>query len=163
MGKTVESGYPVMTLINVLIILGLLNFSLVLVMGWLFWQERSYLRELFPKNDARDIRNKFREVIEAINYFDNHAGEVDRTISNLKKEMLNHTQNIAVSKYNPYGDTGGDQSFTVVMLDGRWNGFMFTSLHSRAGTRVYLKNIKSGKSDLELSKEEKEVLEQALK
>lgn len=152
-----------MTLINVLLILSFLSFVGVLVLGFLFFQERKYLRELFPKNDARDIRNKFREVIEAINYFDNHASEVDRTITNLKKEMLSHTQNIAVSRYNPYNDTGGDQSFTVVMLDGGWNGFMFTSLHSRAGTRVYLKNIKSGKSDLDLSKEEREVLEQALK
>ncbi len=43
-----------------------------------------------------------------------------------------------------------------------FDGVLITSLHSRAGTRTYLKNIKKGESELELSKEEKSVLSEAL-
>jgi hypothetical protein len=48
------------------------------------------------------------------------------------------------------------------MLDGRGDGFVVSSLHARAGTRVYAKAIGAGSSEAALSDEESEALRQAL-
>ncbi len=46
--------------------------------------------------------------------------------------------------YNPFEDTGGNQSFALALLDADANGVMLTSLHSRQATRVYLRTIVGG-------------------
>lgn len=70
-------------------------------------------------------------------------------------------QKSAFVRYNPFEETGGDQSFIVAILDGNNSGFVISSLHSRNGTRIYAKQISMGKESHQLSKEEKEVVEKA--
>ena len=65
-------------------------------------------------------------------------------------------------RFNPFEDTGGNQSFALALLDGRGDGFVVSSLHARAGTRVYAKAIAAGSSEAALSDEEAEALKQAL-
>lgn len=73
-------------------------------------------------------------------------------------------QKSALVRYNPFEDTGGDQSFIVALLNGQNNGFVISSLHSRSSTRIYAKQISAGKAvEHELSKEEKEVVDKAIK
>lgn len=143
-------------------ILGLIVLVWLLGLSYFVWRERKFLRQLFPKSDARDIRNKLFEVVSAIEEFDKKGQVLESQIRGIKKEGLYHIQKIAVLRYNPYNDTGGDQSFSLVMLNGNLTGVMLTSLHSRAGTRIYTKEIKVGKCDLELSKEEAQVLKQVV-
>lgn len=71
-------------------------------------------------------------------------------------------QRIGLVRFNPFEDTGGNQSFALAMLDGRGDGFVVSSLHARAGTRVYAKAISNGASEAALSDEEGEALRQAL-
>lgn len=134
----------------------------IIVLSYLLWRERSFLRALFPKSDSRDIRNKFKELAEVIDEFGKQNQLLSRNFRQLAREGLNHIQKVAVLRYNPYQDTGGNVSFSLALLDGNLDGLVITSLHSRSGTRVYTKTIKVGKSELELSKEEKQVLRQAV-
>ena len=137
-------------------------FIWLLILTWLVFRQKSFFNNLFPQEKGRDIRNKFKEVIEAISGFEKDNQILERKLTGFKKDSLDNFSRMAVLKYNPYNDTGGDQSFSLVILNGKMDGVLITSLHSRSGTRTYLKNIKSGKSELELSKEEKKVLEQAM-
>jgi len=70
-------------------------------------------------------------------------------------------QRVGLVRYNPFEDTGGNQSFALALLDGDANGVMLTSLHSRQATRVYLRTIVAGRCDAALSGEEAEALRQA--
>ncbi len=72
-------------------------------------------------------------------------------------------QKISMVRFNPFGDVGGDQSFSLAMLDGHDSGLIITSIHGRSGTRVYAKPIDLGKSKYSLSVEEKKALAQAIK
>ena len=72
-------------------------------------------------------------------------------------------QKISMVRFNPFGDVGGDQSFSLAMLDGHDSGLIITSIHGRGGTRVYAKPIDLGKSKYSLSAEEKKALAQATK
>lgn len=83
-------------------------------------------------------------------------------INRLKNESKNYFQKQAFIRFNPFEDTGGDQSFVIALLDGQNNGFVISSLHSRGATRVYAKAVTDGKSNAHhFSKEEKEVVERA--
>jgi hypothetical protein len=70
-------------------------------------------------------------------------------------------QRVGLVRYNPFEDTGGNQSFALALLDADANGVMLTSLHSRQATRVYLRTIIAGRCDAALSAEEAEALRQA--
>ncbi len=70
-------------------------------------------------------------------------------------------QRVGLVRYNPYEDTGGNQSFALALLDADANGVVLTSLHSRNATRVYLRTIVAGRCDAALSAEEAEALRQA--
>ncbi|MBA2718724.1 MAG: DUF4446 family protein [Chloroflexi bacterium] len=71
-------------------------------------------------------------------------------------------QRVGVVRFNPFEDTGGNQSFAMALTDAAGNGFVLSSLHSRTGTRVYAKSITDGRSDAALSDEEQESLRIAL-
>ena len=68
----------------------------------------------------------------------------------------------SLHRFNPFSDTGGEQSFVVSLLDRGGNGILLTSLHGRGITRIYAKKVNAGKADQELSAEERNALTEAL-
>ena len=63
-------------------------------------------------------------------------------------------QRVGLVRFNPFEETGGNQSFALALLDAGGNGWVLSSLHARSGTRVYAKAIKGGRADAALSDEE---------
>lgn len=68
-------------------------------------------------------------------------------------------QRIGMVRFNPFEDTGSNQSFALALLDGREDGIVVSSLHSRSGTRVYAKAVVGGRAEATLSSEEAEAVE----
>ncbi len=96
--------------------------------------------------------------------------EVDRRLTELDAEyerlaITNSlaSQKISIVRFNPFGDTGGDQSFSLAVLDAHDSGYVLTSIHGRQGTRVYVKPVDFAKSKYSLSVEEQQALSQAIK
>lgn len=71
-------------------------------------------------------------------------------------------QRVGVVRFNPFTDTGGDQSFAIALLDALGNGLVVSSLHGRADTRVFAKQVRGGRSKHQLSTEEEDAIRQAL-
>ena len=71
-------------------------------------------------------------------------------------------QRTGLVRYNPFEDTGGNQSFAVALLDANGDGVVVSSLHARQNTRVYAKAIAGGRSEAALSEEESEALRNAM-
>lgn len=116
-------------------------------------KEKDFLKELFPDEGKRDLRQKLSTLLKLSEKLD-------------KKEKLDlrHIQKVGFLRYNPYGDTGGDMSFSLSLLDDLGNGVVLSSLHSRSGTRVFAKEVVAGKQGKhQFSKEEEEVIKKALK
>lgn len=84
--------------------------------------------------------------------------EVRKRLDFLEKDSKNHIQKVGLVRFNPFRELGGDHSFSLAILDGDDSGIIITGLHAREGTRVYVRDIKKGMSNLELSKEEKMAL-----
>lgn len=132
-------------------ILNVVGFIWIAGLTVLVWQNRALLKRLFP-NGKGDFKERLGEVLSEV-----------ENLRGFKQQFLKSVQKVGLKRYNPYRDTGGDQSFSVALLDGRGNGLVLTSLHSRAGTRVFAKPVERGKeSSFPLSVEEQEVVAQAL-
>jgi len=78
--------------------------------------------------------------------------------SRLEEESQRALSRLGLVRYNPFEDTGGNQSFVVAALDARGDGVVLTSLHTRSGTRIYAKGVRGGQPDSSLSDEETEAL-----
>ncbi len=90
--------------------------------------------------------------------------EVERlgTRTNRLEAAVPHAfQRVGLVRFNPFEDTGGNQSFALALLDADGNGWVLSSLHARTGTRVYAKAIRGGRSDGALSDEESAAIKQA--
>ncbi|AWV36497.1 hypothetical protein BSK66_01625 [Paenibacillus odorifer] len=70
--------------------------------------------------------------------------------------------NIALKRYNAFGERGNDLSFSVAILDDNSSGIVLTSLHNRENSYIYSKPMQNGESQYALSPEEKEVITLAL-
>jgi hypothetical protein len=92
------------------------------------------------------------------------SGQVDALAARaavLEALQRRAVQRVGLVRYNPFEDTGGNQSFAVALLDALGDGFIVSSLHARSGTRIYAKAIVAGKSEAALSDEEAEALRRA--
>lgn len=80
----------------------------------------------------------------------------------LEKDQLFHIQKIGLLRFNPFKDTGGDQSFILALLDAKDTGVVITALYSRSGTRWYAKRVVEGRgAEHDLSEDEKQALKLA--
>lgn len=62
-------------------------------------------------------------------------------------------------RYNPFADTGGENSFVLALLDRNNTGVVMSSLYLREGMRLYAKKVVGGKPQQQVSEEEKRVLD----
>jgi HAMP domain-containing protein len=80
----------------------------------------------------------------------------------LEHAARGHLARVGLVRFNPFEDTGGNQSFALAMLDDTDSGVVVSSLHSRSTTRVYAKAIVEGRCDTALSAEEAQAVAQAV-
>ena len=67
-------------------------------------------------------------------------------------------QKVGLVRYDAFANVGGEQSFSVAMLDGEGNGIVISGLYGRNDVRVYAKPILAGTSPLALSDEERDAV-----
>lgn len=111
-----------------------------------------------------------KNLISSLNQLIAQAKDNDDEIKSVAKDLKreieankSHLQRVGFKRFNPFTNTGGNQSFSLGILDENGNGIMISSLHSREATRIYAKPIIKGKSaGTGLSAEEKQALKQAL-
>ncbi|HEY4494132.1 MAG TPA: DUF4446 family protein [Candidatus Paceibacterota bacterium] len=90
--------------------------------------------------------------------------DLEDTITALEKEIAelkSRKVKIETIRFNPFSDQGSNQSFAIGILNEEEDGVVISSLYSRERMSVFAKPIKGGKSEYELSSEEKDVLKKA--
>ena len=85
-------------------------------------------------------------------------GDIEASQSLLEKRTRRSLQHIGMVRYNPFEDTGSDQSFAIALLDDQRDGVVISSLHGRANTRIFAKPVADGTSPHNLSDEETEAI-----
>ena len=71
-------------------------------------------------------------------------------------------QKVGVIRYNPFKDMGGNQSFSIAMLDRNDSGLLITTLATRDGARIFSKAVTAGDcKEFPLLEEEKKAIKAA--
>lgn len=89
-------------------------------------------------------------------------GEVEALFNGIERRTRRSLQHVGLVRFNPFDDTGSDQSFAIALLDDARDGIVISSLHGRANTRLFAKPVADGASSHTLSDEESEAIRIAL-
>lgn len=137
-------------------------FIWLLVLSVLIWNLVSHYNKLTQGVSDKNLKSILEDLLKEVSFSKKELDSLKQYCSKLQKEGLLHIQKVGLVRFNPFKDTGGDQSFILSLIDGNNNGVIISGLYSRSGTRWYAKRIVNGKSiEYELSEEEKKALEQA--
>jgi len=120
------------------------------------------LESLTRGGDESSLEDVLGSHLERVKQVVSDVDAVAARTAVVERDLQASFGRIGLVRFNPFEDTGGNQSFALAMLDGRGDGFVVSSLHARAGTRVYAKAIARGASEAALSDEEGEALRLAL-
>ncbi|MBU2564157.1 DUF4446 family protein [Patescibacteria group bacterium] len=147
-------------LIIVILILGLIIWNIFLQL--LILKIKKKLRLFLKGRKVKDVEEVLSEQLKRMKGIEKNVKELTKWNKDLQKMCDLSITKLGVIRFNPFKDTGGDQSFVVAFLDSNNSGVIFSSLYTREGTRVYTKPIQKGKSDYHLTKEELEAIKQAI-
>lgn len=147
-----------------------IQFLIVLIFGlWLVtltvivWRVFALFNKLTRGVEVTDLKKVLEKVLESENTNKKEVAEAVKRIGYLEEDGKLHIQKVGLSRFNPFKELGGDHSFSLAILDATDSGIIITSLHTRDRTRVYMKDVKKGKSSFELSADEKKALSTAQK
>jgi hypothetical protein len=130
----------------ILTILGVWNIAL----SYLLWR----LAREFQKVSQGIDKENLKEILNGLE-------KARKKLKQLEEENKFCFQKASLVKFNPFSELGGDQSFSLALLDDKDQGIVITSLHGRQATRIYTKLI--GDDKVKLSEEEKKAIKQASK
>jgi hypothetical protein len=112
--------------------------------------------------DGRDLAGVLDAHLAKVLAVARRQDELDAHAVVLDTQADRSVQGVGFVRFNTFEDTGGNQSFTLALLDPAGNGVVLNSLHARNQTRLYAKAIRAGAADGALSDEEAEAVRLAV-
>lgn len=112
---------------------------------------------------AKDASGAAEQALLRITRMERRVDAFEPRVSALEKISEISVQKVGFLRFNPFDDTGGDQSFALALLNRNNNGVVLSGLYTRQGVRTYAKGISRGEASHPLSAEEKHVLADAMK
>ena len=120
------------------------------------------LSELFSGTKGKDLEKVIMLNKTNISNIDEEIKDIYKITSKIQDLSLKGLHKSGLIRFNPFRDIGGDQSFSLALLDGNDDGIVISSIYSREGVRVYAKSIHSGTSEVhQLTEEEKRAIKLA--
>lgn len=151
------------SLLSLIILVAVVFLAWNLTLHWQIYQTRKKIKLMFRGTKVTDLEGVIFEQIRRLRQNEKGLKELNNFTHYLEKMALNSVQKVGVIRFNPFKDTGGDQSFCIAFLNAQNNGFTLSSLFTREGTRIYTKPIANGNSNYPLTEEEKEAIRVAMK
>jgi hypothetical protein len=103
------------------------------------------------------------EQFEALyGYVQDAAERLDQRMETAERRLDRAVAYRALIRYDAYGEMSGRQSTSIALLDANRSGLVLSSIHHRDQARLYAKEVREGKPELELSPEEDEAIRRAL-
>lgn len=119
-------------------------------------------KSIFNGKNNEDLEEVIIANKQKVEKLDNDIEDLYKISEQIHKIASKGIQKVGLVRFNPFKDTGGNQSFTIALLDAANNGVVISSLYARDETRIYSKPVSSGISEFQLSEEEKQAIKKAL-
>ena len=135
-----------------------------IVLTILMAKEKQVFKDLAKGVTKKDLLSILKQITNSQSTASEKIKDLKLQLETIQKLNRNHIQKLGFVRFNPFSDTGGDQSFCLCLLDQNNNGIVITSLHSRDTTRLYAKHVsESSLKDIILSQEEIRCYQEAVK
>lgn len=111
---------------------------------------------------GRDLEEGIVSIDKKLIAIENNEEMLAEAIEMIDRRLKTSIRSVEMIRFNPFEDQGGNHSFAISLVNERGDGVVISSLYSRERMSVFAKHIKKGKSDIELTEEESEVLGKGL-
>jgi len=145
---------------NILIIIYILIVIIILLIIW-FVRTEVRLKRLFRGRKGKDLEGIIQLLVKEVKSLQKTEENMEMQITAIDKRLKKSIQGVEIVRFNPFRDSGGNQSFAVAFIDEEGNGVVISSLYSREKVSIFAKPIKQHISEYTLTMEEKEVLKKA--
>ena len=132
------------------------------VTGWFIFDIKKKIKILFGGKETEKEEEFVKDIVRRLTKTETKLEEIEPRLKIVEAISQISIQKTGFLRFNPFQDTGGDQSFIIALLDRGNNGIIISSLYTREGVRVYAKEINNGKPKQHLSDEEQKVLEETI-
>ena len=136
----------------------LLLFVLEGVMVFFLWQTNKRITQFFNGKDGKSIEKVLEYEMRRMKKTEEDIKKLIQNMKWIEGISRKSVHKVGVVRFNPFKDIGGDQSFSIALLDFQDNGVVVSALHAPEGTRMYAKPISGGESKYQLTAEEQEAL-----
>ena len=144
-----------------LVLAGLCLVAMLFLLVTQVSQLRRRIDQLTGGVEGGDLEAILGDHLETVHQVGRDLDELTARMAFIESSARHHFSKVGLIRFNPFPDTGGNQSFALALLDESDDGVVISSLHSRTGTRIYGKSVSGGKADTSLSTEEQEAVDEA--
>ena len=95
---------------------------------------------------------------EELKKLDLSREKTDAYLKKAEERLKKSLKQVGIVRFNPFGETGSNQSFSMAFLDERGNGAVISTLYTRDNIKVYAKPVTEYKSEYTLTPEEEEAI-----
>ncbi len=122
------------------------------------WRLTRQYRHLMAGTTGGNLETLLHDHVSRVRETADRVETIERLAQQLQAASRFSLQHLGVVRYNPFHDTGSDQSFAIALADAYGNGLVLSSLHARDVTRVYAKPLRDWNSPYTLTDEEKQAI-----
>lgn len=141
-------------------ILGAIVIAGFVALGWIVLRLNARMKKISGGMNPTGDGNT--DILRRVMRLEAAMEEMEPRMRATEAAAATSVQKVGFLRFNPFQDTGGDNSFSVALLDREDNGVLLSSLYMREGTRLYAKEVKGGITRTPLSDEEAAVMEDAM-
>jgi hypothetical protein len=127
---------------------------------------RAAQRVVLGSGNARDLVTHAADLGQAFealrSYVEESALRLDGRLGTAEDRIDRAIAYRGVLRYDAYNELSGRQSASIALLDATRSGVVLSSIHHRDQARLYVKQVREGAAELELSPEEQEAVRLAL-
>ena len=116
------------------------------------------IRKLLRGKTGDDLEDLIRKTNQDLDALSRSKTEIRNDISAIREKMRHHIRGVKTIRFNPFKDSGGNQSFATAIINDEGDGVVISSIYSRDRVGIYAKPIESHKSEYELSDEERRAI-----
>lgn len=129
---------------------------------WSLYSLNKLRRSFFTGKMGADLEQAIMDLTKQLGRLEGGQKVLEESLQRLQTNFNLAVQKLGVVRFNPFGDGGGNFSFSLALLDGQNSGLVITSMHGREQNRIYSKKIENGKSESTLTEEERQAVMQAI-
>jgi hypothetical protein len=127
---------------------------------------RAAQTEVLGPQGQRDLVAHAAELDAAFRALRDHVesvhGMIDERLAAAEARLDGAIAYRGLVRFDAYNELSGRQSTSIALLDATGSGVVVSSIHHRDQARVYAKQVREGRGELELAPEEEEAVRVAL-